>query len=183
MSAVAVDWDANAIGEGPDFARFALLGALLQKHISNGSVLDIGCDTGKLKDLLGEASYLGIDARAEAIEAAKRRFPQLRFICARAEEWKPDQMFDAVVFNESLYYLENFAVVLRKFHRFLRQGGLLAISIYKHPRRFSPNSKALRAVRQFIMGRYLKIYDITITSEGSSWNVLIARKQLDALYV
>ena len=102
MNAVAVDWDASAIGEGHDFARFALLSGFVKKYNRDASVLDVGCDTGKLRECLGNMHYTGIDARMQAIETARSLFPHSTFICTRAEEWIPDQMFDAIVFNESL---------------------------------------------------------------------------------
>jgi trans-aconitate methyltransferase len=183
MRAVAIDWDANAIGEGHDFVRFALLSGFLQKYSRGGSVLDVGCDTGKLSEGLGNMYYTGIDARIQAIENAKRLFPHSTFICARAEEWIPDQTFDAIVFNESLYYLHDFVAVLKKFHDYLRPGGLLLISIYKQSRWFGPNYKALKVSRRLVDGPYNKIHDITVTSDKLSWNILIARKHPSAAYI
>lgn len=180
---IPVDWDVNAIGKGADFSRFALLGALLQRHVQNGSILDVGCDTGKLNELVGNARYVGIDARSEAIETAKQLFPHSHFICARADEWIPEQAFDAVVFNESLYYLDDFAGALEKFYHCLCPGGVLALSIYEHPRWFTPNAQALKTARHFI-GRFCeKVHDITITSDGMSWNILLARKHSEATQV
>jgi Trans-aconitate methyltransferase len=176
MSELAVDWNKNEIGRGHDFARFALLAGLLREHLYRGSVLDVGCDTGRLKQLIGELDYTGIDARPEAIEVGKALFPSSRFICARAEEWNPDQMFDAIVFNESLYYLNNFSAALDKFYACLQIGGLLAISIYKHPRWFSPNHQALKQSKRFIVGTSEKVHDIIVSSGGFSWNILVARK-------
>jgi trans-aconitate methyltransferase len=179
IKGVVVDWGAKTIGEGDDFVRFALLCGLLQKYSRDGSVLDVGCDTGTLSAFLGNNRYTGIDARMQAIETAKRLFPHSTFICARAEDWIPGQMFNVIVFNESLYYLQDFVAALEKFHRCLYPGGLLAISIYKNPRWFSPNSKALKVSRRFVNGRYNKIHDITVTSGGLCWNILIARKHAD----
>src|SRR5579883_2116641 len=149
MSTSVVDWDPSSIGKGHDFARFALLSGLLREYVGGGSILDIGCDTATLKRLLGEADYTGLDARKDAIDTARSLFPNSRFVCARAEDWMPDRTFDSVVFNESLYYLNDFAGSLAKFCRCLRCGGLLAISIYRHPRWFSPTHKALRESRRF----------------------------------
>lgn len=177
LGAVAVDWDINGIGESRDFARFALLGALLQMYVQDRAVLDIGCDTGKLSELLGKAHYTGIDARIDAIERAREMFPSSRFICARAEDWISDCTFEAVIFNESLYYLKDFTSALEKFHGRLQFGGLLAVSIFKHGTWFSPNAKALKASRSFMDRHYQIIHDITITSGRASWCILIARKR------
>ena len=179
MSAIAVDWDKSSIGKGHDFPRLALLGALIREQVSSGSVLDIGCDNGAFKSLLGDMQYTGIDARIEAIEAARSSHPNSSFICMRAEEWVPDRMFDAVVFNESLYYLQDFIAALEKFHSCLRPGGLLAISIYKHPSWFNPNHKALRQSKQFAEKMCQIVYDVMISSGNCSWNILVAQKQPD----
>lgn len=50
-------------------------------------VVDVGCGTGaNLASLAGHYACAGIDASAEAVELARRRFPGLRFLVGRAPE-------------------------------------------------------------------------------------------------
>ena len=48
-------------------------------------ILDVGCGTGgNIADLAADYSCVGIDTSAEAIQLAKKRFPDVRFICGTA---------------------------------------------------------------------------------------------------
>lgn len=48
-------------------------------------VFDIGCGTGEWYPFLGPVNYEGIDASADYITSAQRKFPTGRFTCARIE--------------------------------------------------------------------------------------------------
>ena len=51
------------------------------------TVVDVGCGTGaSLAALAGDYDCVGIDTSAEAIDRARARFPQLRFLVGRAPE-------------------------------------------------------------------------------------------------
>jgi SAM-dependent methyltransferase len=48
-------------------------------------ILDVGCGTGgNIADLAADYSCVGIDTSAEAIQLAKKRFPDVQFICGTA---------------------------------------------------------------------------------------------------
>lgn len=73
-------------------------------------VLDVGCGNGGLAVLLAEdpnIDYVGIDIAASAIAAAQGVAPQGVFIEADAAQPPRDLgVFDILVFNEVLYYLD-----------------------------------------------------------------------------
>jgi SAM-dependent methyltransferase len=49
---------------------------------TRASVVDVGCGTGgNIAALSGEFSCIGVDSSAEAIELARRRYPEVRFFC------------------------------------------------------------------------------------------------------
>jgi trans-aconitate methyltransferase len=129
-----------------------------------------------LSSLLGDLDYTGLDAREEAIEAAKKQFPCARFVCARAEEWAPAKPLDVVVFNESLYYLVDSAGVLKRFWGWLRQGGILAISIYRRSRWWGPNHRVLGESRRLIKETCDPLHDVDLSSGNLTWTILLGRK-------
>jgi trans-aconitate methyltransferase len=89
------------------------------------SVLDLGCGTGDLTALI--ASYgveaEGIDAAAEMIGEAKRKYPALRFDVADAHHMRTVQHYDAVFSNAALHWMKRPADVIRGVWAALRPGG------------------------------------------------------------
>lgn len=96
-------------------------------------VLDVGCGDGILQQRLPYGLYVGIDMNERAIEAARlREDERTRFQCLAASEFDPcGQCFDAVVFNESLYYMPDPLDVLARYRGFLAPGGLIAICMFR----------------------------------------------------
>jgi len=69
------------------------------------SVLDVGCGIGLLSEYLYGKIYMGIDHSKEAIKTAEKAFERRRFHVTDADTYEPEEYFDYVIFNESLYYL------------------------------------------------------------------------------
>ncbi len=68
------------------------------------------------------------------------QFPELPFVCADLDEPLPfdSDTFDAVVFVEGIGYTENINSILREFHRVLKPGGIMVITM---PNVFSLQSR------------------------------------------
>ncbi|HUI19002.1 MAG TPA: class I SAM-dependent methyltransferase, partial [Alphaproteobacteria bacterium] len=99
-----------------------------------GRVLDIGCGSGQLFPLLdrrGIASYTGVDFSAAAIEAAAFRDARVGFVVASAETFVPPAgvLYDAILFNEVVYFLGDPLAELARYAGFLAKGGVLIVSI------------------------------------------------------
>lgn len=64
------------------------------------SVLDIGCASGRMIELLQQlsirAEYTGLDIIQKNIEIAKKNYPGINFIWANALDFKPNKKFDLV---------------------------------------------------------------------------------------
>jgi 2-polyprenyl-3-methyl-5-hydroxy-6-metoxy-1,4-benzoquinol methylase len=57
-----------------------------------------------------------------------------RILHARGEDFDdPEQQWDCIVFNEVLYYTSNPCIVLGKYGRLVRAGGIIIVSIYQKP--------------------------------------------------
>jgi SAM-dependent methyltransferase len=66
---------------------------------SGALVVDVGCGTGaNLASLMAEYRCLGIDSSLEAVDLARRRFPEIRFICGFAPDGLGNAAEEASVF-------------------------------------------------------------------------------------
>ena len=89
-------WDQHQ----PGYARLveSLQASLIASLVSSvpasgGRVLDLGCGEGELAvglaSLAPSTEWIGLDLREEAIDIARARFPELRFIVASADAGAP----------------------------------------------------------------------------------------------
>jgi 2-polyprenyl-3-methyl-5-hydroxy-6-metoxy-1,4-benzoquinol methylase len=98
-----------------------------------GSVLDVGCGEGILQTRLsphGYGRYLGIDFAAGAIDQlAERRDLATEFQVADAASFTTSQKFDAIIFNESLYYFRDPVSIVERYLDFLARDGIIIVSM------------------------------------------------------
>jgi len=98
-----------------------------------GNILDVGCGEGILCERLCKshyANYLGIDLSTVAIErASSKNDEKNRFLVARVEEFRTDEKFDVIVFNECLYYMDDPVKTLQDYQSFLTSNGLFIVSM------------------------------------------------------
>jgi SAM-dependent methyltransferase len=109
-------------------------------------VLDVGCSYGTLADVLspdGLECYVGIDLSDFVVEQARRAWADrpvdARFLATdlRAYEPDPDGLpFDAIVFNEVLYYLEVDEAVeeVRRAMAWLAPDGIVCVNMKDDPK-------------------------------------------------
>ncbi len=115
-------------------ARYHVIAGYCDHFARGGAILDVGCGDGYLQEVLasaGYASYLGIDLSAEAIGNAKsRQDEKTSFRQADVDSLQPDERFDSIVFNESLYYFKKPIPVLKQYASFLTEDGVFIISMH-----------------------------------------------------
>jgi 2-polyprenyl-3-methyl-5-hydroxy-6-metoxy-1,4-benzoquinol methylase len=117
-----------------EVAHYAVIAGLLYRLGANHAILDVGCGTGNLVEYLRAFeydSYVGIDFSEQAI----RRCTELgdentSFITSNIEEYMPSAVFDAIIFNECLYYVPNPVEIVQTYSRYLSSSGVLAISVF-----------------------------------------------------
>jgi SAM-dependent methyltransferase len=99
----------------------------------NGRVLDVGCGSGALQGKLkafGYTRYLGIDISEAAIAAARPRGDDnTAFVAVPGENFTTGERFDAIVFNESLYYFADHTAAIDAYAKLLAPDGILIISM------------------------------------------------------
>jgi trans-aconitate methyltransferase len=105
----------------------------VQHFCANPAILDVGCGSGRLLQLLEPypfKSYLGLDFCAEAIARGHSlasdgaRFERVDF-----EEFVPPDRYDVIVFNESIYYSPRPEEVLHRYTAALTTDGVMIVSM------------------------------------------------------
>lgn len=164
----AQDWDREYQSGKWDYLaameNIAGLSAILGycEFLRPRSVLDVGCGEGLLArrlKLLPYENYLGIDVSAAAIETANAGLAddRTRFVVAQADSFTPAHPFDLIVFNQSLYYLDDPAAILRRYGAMLTPNGRIIVSMYDGPRP--------RAAWK-VVDKAMRVEDAMVTQQG-----------------
>ncbi|NVO12138.1 MAG: class I SAM-dependent methyltransferase [Bacteroidales bacterium] len=117
-----------------ELGRYSIIAGYFQYIKKGGSILDIGCGEGLLQNRLGESfsKYIGIDLSKEAIDKAQKQSnDKVEFCVADMNTYSPIEKFDAIVFNEAMYYTSNHLNFLKKYASFLNDGGIFITSNFE----------------------------------------------------
>jgi 2-polyprenyl-3-methyl-5-hydroxy-6-metoxy-1,4-benzoquinol methylase len=101
-------------------AHYLTICELVQRHVGDGTVLDIGCGSGRLYHYLTEhagmpvGAYTGIDSSGAAVRQAAARFPDAGFGRRDYDCESVASRFDCVIFNDSLHCYDEPAAILDK---------------------------------------------------------------------
>ncbi len=121
------------LGEPREQARLAIA-ALYVRLFGPGAVLDVGCGSGQLHRHLDPRSlrrYTGVDFSRAALDAARLDPAAATLVQASAEAYAPasGERFDAILFNEVVYFLADPMAEMRRYAGFLAPAGVLIVSI------------------------------------------------------
>jgi len=106
------------------FWFFRQLTDLLQP---SGRVLDNGCGTGHLAEVLQGLEIVGVDLSEKMVEKAKTRMKEVHV--GRAEELPfPDESFDSIFCRSLLHHLERPELAVKECYRVLKPGGKIIFS-------------------------------------------------------
>ena len=144
-----------------ELAHYSVLAGYAKALKPSGALLDVGCGEGILRSHLHTDSfsrYVGIDFPEAVGRAVKRIDDRTAFHASDMRAFNPAERFDVIVFNESLYYVENPLAELDRYAGFLTDGGVFLVSMHRKPK-----SEAIWAgiARQFEM-----IDRVTIGNRG-----------------
>lgn len=119
-----------------ELARFSVLAGYVHfLKPDNPSILEIGCGEGILAQRIGRqyyGSFLGTDVADAAIAQANSRFgdSKTRFEAVDMNDFRADEQFDVIIFNEAIYYLKPMLDKLMfQYAPMLKPNGLLIISM------------------------------------------------------
>ncbi|MFN8545801.1 MAG: class I SAM-dependent methyltransferase [Candidatus Binatia bacterium] len=121
-------WDADQL------AHYAMVVGYCDLFGATGAILDVGCGDGIVAARLGHRyrRYVGIDVSREAIRRAReaRGDAETCFEVGDANTYVPTELFDVVIFNECLYYLDEPSEVVRRYEAALTPQGVVVVSMY-----------------------------------------------------
>lgn len=127
----------------------------IKKISSEEKILDIGCATGNLTELLGEKTrnIVGIDLDKELLKEAKEKHPNLNFEnmnMLKINEKFEENSFDRVVsFGNTLVHLDSREEVeefFQKVYKTLKFNGLFIVQIINYNRIIEKNIKNLPTI-------------------------------------
>lgn len=156
-----------------ELARYGVIAAYLRRLHPAGSVLDVGSGEGILREHLAGGRYTGIDLSEVAVargRAAAGDDANTSFHAADAEAWSPpdpDQRFDAVVFNECVYYFEEPVATVLRYRQWLAPGGTLVVSAFR--------SRRADVIRRRIAAALPAVDEVAVMHRKGSWVVSIHR--------
>jgi trans-aconitate methyltransferase len=123
-----------------------------------GSILDIGCGTGKATRPFLSSGYsavcldIGEDLIAVA-QSALAEFTRVEFVVRPFEEWQTDRTFDLIISATAFHWL-NRELRYRKVASLLKTGGCLAVFSHKHVNKEVGFFEAVQEIyRQYIPER------------------------------
>lgn len=112
--------------------RFQAVIRIMRQLHPHPQILEIGCgDAVLLRKMQPDtfASFTGVDISDVAIAAAKSlERDGTRFRAADMNTYQPDDRFDLIVFNESLYYTKQTVALLQRYEAFLKPGGCFIVT-------------------------------------------------------
>jgi len=98
-----------------------------------GAVVDLGCGTGNLTEMMKarwpDADVLGIDSSEKMLATARETHPGCRFEAAEVASWAPQASFDVIYSNATLQWLADHPVLLPRLLSALNPGGCMAIQM------------------------------------------------------
>lgn len=153
-----------------ELGRYSMLAGYLRWLKPRGVFLDVGCGEGLLARRLGSesyAAYLGIDVSAAAIVQARAHAdPATQFVRADAELYVPERRFDAMIFNECLYYFHDPMGTLERYLAALTPGGIAVMSNYLG------SMRATRLVQR-LKHRYAPLDECTVAHDAHAWHCMV----------
>jgi 2-polyprenyl-3-methyl-5-hydroxy-6-metoxy-1,4-benzoquinol methylase len=158
-----------------EVGRYAVIQGFFQHFAPGGSLLDVGCSDGILQERLSYQRYTGIDMFADTIAKASRKADaKTRFLHADAASYVPDEQFDAIIWNECLYYLADPIATISRYPAFLRPEGVIIVSM------FYQTFATRRLFRQLrVLGPV--VGELLISNqEGAAWMVRVYRPEARA---
>lgn len=152
-----------------EIARFQTVANWVHKLGQHGVVLEVGCGAGLLEKNMRATWYrrfVGIDISSVAIsEAVNNKQDNADYLCANMESFATRELFDIIIFNESLYYAEAPLQLVKKYWQFLTTAGYLIASIYE--------TKANIALVHQLKERFDCVAHDTTSNERGVWHCLV----------
>lgn len=153
---------------------------LAKYAVPEEKILDSGCASGRLFEVLGKVNYYGVDISEKLIEIAKNKYPQGKFQIADVLNLPfPEIFFDKVYSISVLHNISSREFQLqymREIKRVLKPGGLLILRVWDFWKRKEGWKLLLKYTFLKLIGK-LKVdfFDIFVPWKKSNGEILIQR--------
>ena len=117
---------------------------------SPATIIDLGCGAGNvtkaLKQRWPNASLTGVDGSANMLERARSGDPDVAWVEADMNDWKPGNPVDLIYSNAALHWLDDHGALFPRLMEHVSPGGYLAVQM---PRNWAApsHSRITEAVR------------------------------------
>jgi SAM-dependent methyltransferase len=102
-----------------------------------GVLLDAGCGDGEFRPHLHPdafSKYVGIDFAEAVARARKYEDARTTFEAADIRTYAPSEKFDTIMFNESIYYIDDPIAELNRYEAFMKPGAIFLVSLHRKPK-------------------------------------------------
>jgi ubiquinone biosynthesis O-methyltransferase len=126
------------------------------KFINGNNILNIGCGVGTIEKMLtADKNVIGIDGSNDKIEIARSKeyLCKVNFQHEFVENFKSDVKFDTIIMANIVEHLDNPVNVLKKLRNYLKDNGILIISV--------PNAPAFHKRIALSLGLINNYYQLT----------------------
>ena len=133
-----------------------------------GTLLDVGCGEGLFQEQLRGcySRYVGTDFAEPVRQASVRQDDRTHFVEADMNDFTTSERFDAIVFNESIYYHHDPVAGLRRYEQFLAPDGVFLVSMHGKTKN--------DALWEELSARYVAIDSVTMQNcRGTSWTTKV----------
>nr|MDQ6940786.1 class I SAM-dependent methyltransferase [Verrucomicrobiota bacterium] len=96
----------------------------------DASVLEIGCGSGHLLELLPNRDLVGVDISEKQIAAAQGRIPHGEFYVGAAEDLELERKFDVIIISETLNYAADVQQIFERLHAVSHAGTRLILNFH-----------------------------------------------------
>lgn len=156
----------------PELPRQSVLVGYVTQLQDNPAILDLGCGSGRLAQLLQShpfRRYLGVDFSPEGLRVARGlHLKGCEFAEGNFETWTPAEKFNVIIFSECIGYAHDPGAMVARFLPWLEAGGTVVISYFR-----SGHWPALwRRVES-----HLQIFAATTVANdrGQTWDIKLLR--------
>lgn len=175
-------WD--YLSDISEYARYSIVYGYTRKFVADQGILDMGCGTGILYDMLLDSEknvYTGVDLSKEAIRMASNKTPKHIFHCGDINHFIPSKKYDVIIFNESLQYVPNTPSKLHDYSLHLTPDGVIISSLYSHKNTLDPDyamvENKIEEIEQCEMFDIVDKVSLYNHNSGLKWYIHLLKKK------